>query len=54
MKRALVMYVKNIVIRAGALVLWLCEETCVPKVASLNPSTIYWMYIFNRYLVWEL
>ena len=25
--------------------LW--EETCIPKVVSSNPSTIYWMDIFH-------
>ena len=37
--------------RAGALVLWLWEETHVPKVVSLNPSTVYWMDIFSHLFV---
>ena len=34
--------------RAGDLVLWLCEETHVQEVVGLNPSTGYWLYIFSR------
>ena len=30
------------------------EEICVPKVMSLNPSTVYWMDIFYIYLLYEL
>ena len=36
---------------AGALVYWLWEETRVPKVAILNPSTVYWMDTFSRKFV---
>ena len=36
---------------AVALVKWLWEETHVPKVVGLNPSTIYWMDIFHIYLL---
>ena len=35
----------------GALVQWLWEETRVPKVVGLNPSTVYWMDIFHMYLL---
>ena len=31
-----------------ALVKWLWEETHVPKVVCLNPSTEYWMDIFSH------
>ena len=37
--------------RAGALVLWLWEETHVPKVVSSNPGTIYRMDIFSHSFV---
>jgi len=37
--------------RAGALVLLLWEETDVPKVMGLNPSTVYWMDIFSHIFV---
>ena len=30
------------------MVWWLWEETHVPKVVGLNPSTIYWMDIFSH------
>ena len=36
--------------RAGALVMWLCVETHVPKVVGSNPSTVYWMDILHIYL----
>ena len=32
---------------AGDLVLWLWEETHVPKVVGLNPSTVYRVDIFT-------
>ena len=32
---------------AGALVLWLWEETHIPKVMGSNPGTVYWMNIFH-------
>ena len=34
-----------------ALVLWLWEETHVPKVVGSNPSTVPWMDIFHKYLL---
>ena len=37
--------------KAGALVKWLWEETHVPKIVSSNPSTVYWMDIFQIYLL---
>ena len=36
---------------AGALVLWLWEETHVPKVVGSNPGTVYWMDIYSHYLL---
>ena len=36
---------------AGALVLWLWEETGVPKLVSLNPRTVYWIDIFSHLFV---
>ena len=33
--------------KAGALVLWLLDETQNMKVVGLNPSAIYWMDIFH-------
>ena len=38
-------------LRAGALVKWLWEETHVPKVVGSNPSTVYWIDIFDIYLL---
>ena len=34
-------------VRAAALVQWLWEESHVPKIMGLNPSTIYWMDFFS-------
>ena len=45
------MTLKKLIDRAGAMVSWIGEETHVPKVVGLNPSTAYWMYIFSHYLV---
>ena len=41
----------NVDARVWALVYWLYEETHVPKAVGLNPSTIYWMDIFQIYLL---
>ena len=35
----------------GALVLWLWEETHVPKILGSNPSTVCWMDIFSHIFV---
>ena len=40
----------NLVVMAGALVLWLCEETGVQEVVGLNPRTGYLMDIFSHYI----
>ena len=47
----LTLLIKITTVREGALVWWLWEETRVLKFVGSNPSTIYWMDIFNIYLV---
>ena len=44
------LYWSILVIRAGALVWWLREETHVLKVVSSNPSTAYWLTFSYIYL----
>ena len=39
---------KKHVVRAGALVYWLWEETHVAKAMSSNPGAVYWMDIFSQ------
>ena len=43
--------IRNFQFWAGALVRWLWEETHILKVVGSNPSTVYWMDIFHKYLL---
>ena len=40
--------IAGITMPAGALVLWLWEETHIPKVVGSNPGTLYWMDILSH------
>ena len=44
----------KLMLRAGALVQWLWEETRILKVVGLNPGTIYWIGIFSHLFVLKI
>ena len=46
--------IEYFILWAGALVLWLWEETHVPKVVSSNRDTVYWMDIFSHLFVVQI